>query len=320
MSKVGFLQHFLATVFSAALLLVGNAAAFAEYPERPVQFLVPWPPGDLEDVLTRLIAEEMQKQTGVPAAVINKAGAGGVVGATEVFQAAADGYMIGSFPISLSTTHIIRGNTPYGRGDFEPIGIFLTYPLILAARKDAPYNNMAELAEYAKSNPVRLAHFGHGLPPTLITLQAAKKLGFEFSGEAAFDVIDCSILANGDADVIQSVTQTVLPCLKSGDIKVLAAQTDGRSELLPDVPTMAEQVHGMDMVMWNGLFVKKGTPQEAKDKVAEIAKAVVLGDRAQEIARNSGALVYWQDADQAAARIDADYIAAEQLYKDVAGE
>jgi len=320
MSSTRRLIGFIGAAAAAAAMVAGPAPATAEYPDRPVQFLVPWPPGDLEDILTRIIAEHLQKVTGVPAAVINKPGGGGVVGATEVFRAKADGYMIGSFPISLSTTHIIRGNTPYGRGDFEPIGIFLTYPMLVATRPDAPYSNMAELAEYAKKNPVTLAHFGHGLPPTLLTLQAAKKLGFKFAGDAAFDMVDCAILANRDADVISATAQTVLPCLKSGDIKVLAAQTDGRSPLMPDVPTMAEQVKGMDMVMWNGLFVRKGTPQEVKDLVAKIAKEAVMSEQAQQIGKNSGALVYWQDAAESAKRIDADYQASIELYRDVGGK
>ncbi len=302
----------------AAVASVGmSMGASAKYPERPVQFLVPWPPGDIDELITRLIAARFQKETGVPAAVINKPGGGGVIGATQVFQAKADGYMIGTFPISLSTTHIINGNTSWGRGDFEPVGIFVTFPMVLAARKDAPYNNMAELAAHTQKNKVRLGHFGHSIPPTLLTFQAAKRLNIKFSGEAAFDMLDCATLANRDADVINTTAQLILPCLKSQDVKLLASFTDGRSSLTPDVPTMAEQVKGLELVLWAGLFVKKGTPQEAKDVIARIAKATVMDEEAQKLGRNSGALVYWQDAKQAAARVDRDYKLAVQLYKEL---
>ena len=84
---------------AASTLLVSTLASTvsvaAEYPNRPVKFIVPWPPGDLEDVLTRVIAEEMSKETGVPATVVNKPGGGGVLGATTVAQSRPDGSVIG---------------------------------------------------------------------------------------------------------------------------------------------------------------------------------------------------------------------------------
>ncbi|MBV7328965.1 hypothetical protein KFU94_12010 [Chloroflexi bacterium TSY] len=150
-----------------------------DYPERPVQFVVPWPPGDLEDVLTRLIAEEMQEQTGVPAAVVNTPGGGGIVGATEVFQAKADGHTIGSFVIGIPTVQIQSGNTTYERGDFEPIGIFLTYPFVIATAGDAPYNDMAELATHSQENEVSLGHFGFGLVPTRATILSISRSKFQ---------------------------------------------------------------------------------------------------------------------------------------------
>ena len=307
---------------AAAVLTVVAAPpdAAAEYPERPVQFLVPWPPGDIDELIARLMAERFQEETGVPAAVINKPGGGGVIGATEVFQAPADGYVVGVFPISLSTTHIINGNTPYDRGDFEPVGIFVTFPMVLATLKDAPYNDMAELAAYAKENDVTLGHLGHSIPPTLLVFQAAKRLGIEFAGEAAFDITDCATLSNGDADVINSTAQLVLPCLTSGEIKLLASFTDGRSPLTPDIPTINEQIEGLELVLWSGLFVRKGTPQEARDVIARIAQETVMGDEAQQLGKNSGALVYWQPAEEALPRIDRDYDLSVQLYKELEGE
>ena len=89
---------------AAALVAASfGAPALAEYPEKPVNFIVPWPPGDLEDVLTRMIAEDFQAKYGVPAAVVNKPGGGGgpFPGAIEVAQAPADGYTIGSFVIGV---------------------------------------------------------------------------------------------------------------------------------------------------------------------------------------------------------------------------
>lgn len=286
------------------LALLGSAAALAlaalstgvlaEYPEKPVTFIVPWPPGDLEDVLTRLIAEELQKETGVPAAVVNKPGGGGVVGGLAVATAAPDGYTVGSLTVGIPTVKTMGPDAQFGPDALEPVGIFLTYPFLIAARADAPYSTMAELAEYSKSNPVRLGHFGYGIEPTMMTFFGLQELGGKFDAEAAFDAVDCSTLANGDADVINTTAQLVLPCL--AEIKVLATITGERTAITPDVATLGEQVPALaGSSLWNGLFVPKGTPQDVKDKLAAAAQAVVASEAAQEIAKTTGALVYWQD-------------------------
>ena len=304
-----------AMTLTAALAMTVADTARAEYPEKPVQFIVPWPPGDLEDVLTRMIAEELQDETGVAAAVVNKPGGGGgpFPGAAEVARAPADGYTVGSFVIGVPTVGALLGIEGIARDTFEPIGIFLTYPFVLAAGGDAPYSDMAGLAAHAKDNKVALGHFGYGLVPTRVSIIAGMELGFEFGSEAAFDMLDCNSLASGDADVINTTVQLVLPCLE--EIKPLASITGERIPVLPDTPTMAEQVPGLDISLWNGLFVPKGTPQAVKDKLAAVAERVVTGEKAQKLSQETGGLVYWQNAEQAAARIDADYAAIEEMFK-----
>lgn len=304
-----------AMTLTAALGMTVTDAARAEYPEKPVQFIVPWPPGDLEDVLTRMIAEELQNETGVAAAVVNKPGGGGgpFPGAAEVARAPADGYTVGSFVIGVPTVGALLGIEGITRDTFEPIGIFLTYPFVLAAEGDAPYSDMAGLAVHAKDNKVALGHFGYGLVPTRVSIIAGMELGFEFGSEAAFDALDCNTLASGDADVINTTVQLVLPCLD--EIRPLASITGERIPVLPDTPTMAEQVPGLDISLWNGLFVPKGTPQAVKDKLAAVAERVVTSERARKLSQETGALVYWQNAEQAAARIDADYATIEEMFK-----
>jgi tripartite-type tricarboxylate transporter receptor subunit TctC len=294
----------LAGVCAAALALAAGAAV-AEYPEKPVTFVIPWPPGDLEDVLTRMIAEEFQKEYGAPAAVVNKPGGGGVVGGVAVASAAPDGYTIGSLTVGIPTVKTMGADAQIAPDALEPVGIFLTYPFLIAARGDAPFSNMAELAEYSKSNPVRLGHFGYGIEPTMMTFFGMSELGGTFSAEAAFDAVDCSTLANGDADVINTTAQLVLSCL--GDIKVLATITGERTAITPDTPTLGEQVPALEgSSLWNGLFVPKGTPQEVKDKIAAVAQKVVASDPAQEIAKTTGALVYWMGQEEAAAQVAKD--------------
>ena len=311
-----FKSAVLAAMAIGTLAAAPAPPAVAEYPERPVTFIVPWPPGDLEDQLTRIIADEMTKATNNPAKVVNRPGGGGIEGASAFAASSPDGYTIGSLVIDLSTTAIIKGNAPYGRDAFEPVGIFLTYPFALVVKKEAPYNNLAELAAYTKDHPVKLGHFGYDLIPTMATFVAAKKLGIKFSADAPFDNLDCAVIANGDVDVMNTTMALVLPCLDK--IKVLAAFTDKPLSLFPDVKMLSEQVPGLTITLWNGLFVPKGTPQAVKDKIAEIAQAALKTDKALQVAKDTGAGVYWLNATESAALIAKQYTDAEQLVKDAA--
>jgi len=286
--------------------MISAGAAFAEYPEKPVNFIVPWPPGDLEDVLTRMIADDFQAEYGVAAAVVNKPGGGGgpFPGAIEVANAPADGYTVGSFVIGVPVLGHQIDIPPLTPAKFEPLGIFLTYPFVIATSGDAPYSSMEELAAYAKGNDVALGHFGDVLTPTQVTKAFAVNAGFSWGSDAAFDALDCNTLASGDADVINTTLQLILPCLDS--VKVLTAITDQRIPLVPDAPTIGELDTTLDIALWNGLFVTKDTPQDVRDKIIAVASKTMASDRAQAVAKETGALVYWQTADDSAARIATD--------------
>ncbi|WP_435660257.1 tripartite tricarboxylate transporter substrate binding protein [Leisingera caerulea] len=291
---------------AAAALGLSAVAAQAEYPEKPVNFIVPWPPGDLEDVLTRMIAEDFQNEYGVATAVVNKPGGGGgpFPGAIEVANAPADGYTIGSFVIGVPVMGHQIDIPPLTPAKFEPLGIFLTYPFVIATSGDAPYSSMEELAAYAKENDVALGHFGDVLTPTQVTKAYAKNAGFEWGSDAAFDALDCNTLASGDADVINTTLQLVLPCLDQ--IKVLVSITDERIPLVPDAPTIGELDESLNIALWNGLFVTKDTPQDVRDKIIAVAEKAVMSERAQNVAKETGALVYWQGAEDSAARVAND--------------
>lgn len=281
-------------------------AAQAEYPEKPVNFIVPWPPGDLEDVLTRMIADDFQAKYGVAAAVVNKPGGGGgpFPGAIEVANAPADGYTIGSFVIGVPVMGHQIDIPPLTPAKFDPLGIFLTYPFVIATSGDAPYSTMEELAAHAKENDVALGHFGDVLTPTQVTKAFAKNAGFEWGSDAAFDALDCNTLASGDADVINTTLQLILPCLD--DVKVLVSITDQRIPLVPDAPAIGELDPSLNIALWNGLFVSKDTPQDVRDKIIEVAQETVFSERAQAVADETGALVYWQNAEESAARVAND--------------
>ncbi|MEP1330325.1 tripartite tricarboxylate transporter substrate binding protein [Pseudophaeobacter sp.] len=300
------LTHLVKGAAAAAALGLSAVAAQAEYPEKPVNFIVPWPPGDLEDVLTRMIADDFQAKYGVAAAVVNKPGGGGgpFPGAIEVANAPADGYTVGSFVIGVPVMGHQIDIPPLTPEKFDPLGIFLTYPFVIATSGDAPYSTMEELAAHAKENDVALGHFGDVLTPTQVTKAFAKNAGFEWGSDAAFDALDCNTLASGDADVINTTLQLILPCLDQ--VKVLVSITDERIPLVPDAPAIGELDAGLNIALWNGLFVTKDTPQDVRDKIIAVAQETMMSDRAQAVAKETGALVYWQDADDSAARVAAD--------------
>lgn len=290
----------------AVTLATIGGAALADYPEKPVEFIVPWPPGDLEDVLTRMIAEDFQAEYGVPAAVVNKPGGGGgpFPGAIETANAPADGYTVGSFLIAIPVVGPQIGIPELNPDPFEPLGNFLTYPFVIAVSDDAPYDDMAGLAAYAADNDVVLGHFGAPLVPTQVTFGLAKEMDFTFASDAAFDALDCNTLASGDVDVINTTLQLILPCLD--DVKVLASIGSERIPLTPDTPTVAELAPELNVALWNGLFVHKDTPQDARNKIIAVAQKTVMSERAQKLAAETGAAVYWQPADEVTAQIQTD--------------
>ncbi|MGI9504094.1 MAG: tripartite tricarboxylate transporter substrate-binding protein, partial [Geminicoccaceae bacterium] len=264
------------------------------------------PPGDLEDVLTRMIAEDFQEEYGVAAAVVNKPGGGGgpFPGAIEVAKAAADGYTIGSFILAVPVVGPNLGIPELDPNPFEPLGAFLTYPFVIAAGGDAPYDDIDGLAAHAQENDVALGHFGAPLIPTKVTFALAEEKGFAFASEAAFDALDCNTLASGDVDVINTTLQLILPCLD--DIKVLASIGEERISLTPDAPTVAEIAPDLNISLWNGLFVHKDTPEDVRAKITALAEKTIASERAQKLSEETGALIYWQQAGETAARIEAD--------------
>lgn len=294
-----------ATAMAIAISAVAGAAQ-AEYPEKPVEFVVPWPPGDLEDVLTRMIAEDFSEAYGVPTAVVNKPGGGGgpFPGAIEVANAPADGYTIGSFIIAIPVVGPQIGIPELNPDPFVPLGNFLTYPFVIATSGDSGYTTMEELAAYAQDNDVVLGHFGAPLVPTQVTLGLAKEMGFSYASDAAFDALDCNTLASGDVDVINTTLQLILPCLE--DVSVLASIGSERINLTPDTPTVAELAPTLDVSLWNGLFVRADTPQDVQDKIIAVAEKTVMSDRAQALAAETGALVYWQPAAEVVSQIEKD--------------
>jgi len=180
----------------------------------------------------------------------------------------------------------------------------LTYPFVIVASADAPYDDIDGLAAHAKDNELALGHFGAPLIPTKVTFALAKQKGFEFASEAAFDALDCNTIASGDVDVMNTTLQLVLPCLDK--VKVLASIGEDRISLTPDTPTVAELAPELNISLWNGLFVHKDTPADVREKIIAVAKETLASERVAKLGSETGALFYWQDAEETNARIEAN--------------
>jgi tripartite-type tricarboxylate transporter receptor subunit TctC len=156
-----------------------------------------------------------------------------------------------------------------------------------------------------------VGHFGAFLLPTQATFAAAKELGFEWGGEASAAALDCDSLASGDFDVINTTIQQLLPCLDS--VNILATVTDQPISVVPDAPTLATILPDLNISLWNGLFVHKDTPADVREKIVAAAKETMASARAQELATQTGAIVYWMDAETSATRIAADIEASGRI-------
>ena len=129
-------------------------------------------------------------------------------------------------------------------------------------------------------------------------------MGFSYAADAAFDMQDCNSLASGDVDVMNTTLQLILPCLD--DVTVLASIGAERISLTPNAPTVAELAPDLDVALWNGLFVHADTPQDVQDKIIAVAEQTMMSERAQTLAAETGALVYWQPAAEVVTQIEKD--------------
>lgn len=287
----------------AALALMTGAAA-AEWPDKPIQIMIPWPaPNDPSTLVATAIAPVMSEELGVPVKVVNKPGGGAVLATAELARSRPDGYTIGLISIGPMITQVIRGKTPYKNQDLQPLGLVWASPFTLAARADAPYDNLQELSEYAKDHDVRLAHWGLGAVPTLIAMKAADVGGFKWK-ETAYDKLNPLLVVQGDADVITFSTPGLTDYVEADKMKLLAAMLPNRVPAYPDVPTVAEQGYGDAYAIWFGAFVPKGTAPEIVAKLSDAFFSAMENPEVQTVIENVGVVPMKTGPEEARARMD----------------
>ena len=262
----------------------GGGEAAGGYPERNITFVVPFSAGGPTDTVTRMIAEPMANELGTKIVVQNVEGAGGTVGAGEVARAEPDGYTVLMHHIGMSTAPALYKSLGYKPlEDFEMVGLVTEVPMTIVARKDFPPATVQDLVTYVKDNAgkVTLANAGIGAASHLCGLLFQKAVGvklqevpYEGTGPALTDLV------GGQVDFMCDQTTNTSGQIAAGKVKAYAVTTPERVKSLPDLPTTAESgLSDMQVGVWHGLYVPKGTPSEVVQKLTEALK-VALADQA----------------------------------------
>ena len=274
-------------VFTLTLISISSLAA-EQWPTKPIIVIIPWPPaGDPSTIIATAMSPLLSEELGVPVKIINKGGGGGTIATNEVANSNPDGYTVGLVSIGPMITQPLRGVTPYKPEDLKPLGLVWSSPFTLAARYDAPYDNLKELAEYGKTHDLKLGHYGLGAVPTLIAMNVGKIGGFEWK-ETAFDNIDALLLTRGDVDVITCSTPSLMDYIETKQVKILAVLNPSHYECCPEIETVSEQEFGFDYMIWFGMFVPKDTPIEIAARLEEAWFKVMETPEIKDVIKNVG--------------------------------
>jgi tripartite-type tricarboxylate transporter receptor subunit TctC len=272
-----------ATVMSAAALAVGaamtGAMAQQDYPTRPIQLMVAFPAGGSTDVAARIVASIAEKEIGQSIVVVNKGGAGGQVGWTELVRQRPDGHYIGFINLPATNTVILdpERKALFTEKDFTPIINQVLDPGVIWVKSDSPHKTVQELLDAAKKSPNTLRAATTGILSDdhlaiLMTEEAVPGATFRLvhldGGATQFK----EIMA-GNVEVAFDNVGTIVPRVKSGEVRALAVMDEARSKFLPDVPTMKEL--GYPTVISSstrGIAAPKGTPEPIIAKLRDVLK------------------------------------------------
>ncbi|GAA3443717.1 tripartite tricarboxylate transporter substrate-binding protein [Planomonospora venezuelensis] len=249
-----------------------GGGATGGYPDRNITFVVPFSAGGPTDTVTRMIAEPMAAELGGKIVVQNVEGAGGTVGSGEVARAQPDGYTVLMHHIGMSTAPALYKDLGYKPlEDFEMVGLVTEVPMTIVARKDFEPETLQDLVTYVKANAgkVTLANAGIGAASHLCGLlfQTAagvklQEVPYEGTGPALTDLV------GGQVDFMCDQTTNTSGQISAGEVKAYAVTTPERVKSLPDLPTTTEAgLPQLQVSVWHGLYVPKGTPQDAVQKL-----------------------------------------------------
>ena len=264
-----------ATVMGCALTASFTAAAQgpADYPNKPIRMVIPFPPGGGTDILARVVANKLTEVTKWTVVPENKAGAGGTIGISDAVKAAPTGYdMVMGQKDNLVLGPYLYKNLPWDPvRDLTPVAHVAYTPVVIATSVNSPYKTVADVLAAAKANPGKITYGSPGngtsihIAGVLLEKAASVQLThvpYKGSNPALMDALA------GNVDLLVSSVPSAIGQIKAGKLRALAVTSAKRSTSLPDVPTLAETgIKGFDVSTWYGLFMPAGTPAAIVAKV-----------------------------------------------------
>jgi tripartite-type tricarboxylate transporter receptor subunit TctC len=269
-------------LFAATLLCLaaaGQLAQAADYPTRPVKWVVPYPPAGTTDVLARIIAQWLTEKMGQPFVIENRPGAGNNLGTESVVNAAPDGYTMLLVNPANGINATLYKNLNFNLiRDIAPVAGLVRTPNVMEVTPSFPAKTVAEFIAYCKANPgkINMASSGSGTSVHLsgelfksMTGCQMLHVPYKGAGPALTD------LMGGQVDVIFDNLPSSVGHIKGGKIRALGVTSQEREPSMPQLPTIAETVPGYEATAWFGVGMPKGTPKDIIDKVnAEVNRAL----------------------------------------------
>jgi tripartite-type tricarboxylate transporter receptor subunit TctC len=307
----------------AFLCALGFSTANSQtFPSKPIRIVIPFPPANTTDIMSRLIAPKMSERLGQQVIVENRPGASGMLGLDQVAKSPADGYIIacvqGGNMVVLPHT---SKNVPYHPlRDFAPIALSTTNYLAIVANPEAPFKTIGEMVRYAKANPGRLtvATNGEGGFPHLAfehlrTMAGVTYTHVPYKGSAA---IATDVMGGQVQAAIDGITG-MTPHIKSGRLRILATTNKTRPALWPDTPVAGEDVPGYESNGWFGYAAPAGTPRDIVLRLnEEINRAMKSPDVSDKLAV-AGLIVVAEPPEYFAALLKSDFEKYGKLVKDI---
>ncbi|RYF24807.1 MAG: tripartite tricarboxylate transporter substrate binding protein [Comamonadaceae bacterium] len=263
----------LATAAAAAGLGASPAAQAQGYPAKPVQLVVPFPPGGAVDIVGRLVGKKLGDRLGQPVVIENKGGAGTIVGAAYVAGAPADGYtLLISSGSTFTVNPALNAKLPYDPlKSYEPIGLVARVPLILLANRDVPIGNLKQLISAVGATPGKYVYgsfgsgtTGHFAAELMWSAIGIKLMHVPYKGSAPA----MGDLIGGQIPFTIDTVAAALPQLKSGRIKAIAVTGASRATQLPEVPTVAESgFAGFSADSWLAVVAPRGLPADVRARL-----------------------------------------------------
>ena len=257
-------------VIAISLLLSAAAHALADWPEKPVRLIVPYPAGGAADLPARAVAEGLQRKFGKPFIVENRAGAAGQIGTEQAVRATPDGYTIYCGPNGPYVLLPLLRPTSYKTSDLVPIAPYGELVYAFGVLTTSPLNNLKDLQAYAKANPNKLSYSSPGAG-SITHLR-----GEAFNQVAGVEIAHIPYRTGAEAlpDLLEGRLDIMLdniffPHLRQGKVKMLGVLSARRHPEFPDVPTFAEQGFPLDLPVWGGLLAPLGTPQPIIEVLAK---------------------------------------------------